>query len=105
MNKSDGGLWPEERSYHGACCLNYGQQFPQLLVTGGLDRQGNPLADAWILDIHRGKWRKVKLKPTKIIFVIHLLTPWEILLRILTGDFISFSWKLGAVIYCYNEKH
>ena len=54
------GPWPEERSYHAACCLNYGQQFPQLLVSGGLDRQDKPLADLWILDIERGNGRKVR---------------------------------------------
>ena len=60
LNKSGGGPWPEERTGPVACCLNYGQQFPQLLVTGGVDRQLRPLADVWILNIHRGKWKKVK---------------------------------------------
>ena len=48
LNKLGDGLWPEERSDHASCCLNYGQQFPQLLVSGGLDRQNKPLADLWI---------------------------------------------------------
>ena len=60
LNKSGDGPWPEERFYHAACCLNYGQQFPQLLVSGGLDRQRKPLEDLWILDIERGNWRKVR---------------------------------------------
>ena len=60
LTKSGGGPWPEERSSHAACCLNYGQQFPQLLVAGGVDRQGKPLSDVWILDIERGRWRKVR---------------------------------------------
>ena len=60
LNKSGNGRWPEERCYHAACCLNYGQHFPQLLVSGGLDRQHKPLADLWILDIERGNWRKVR---------------------------------------------
>ena len=60
LNKSGDGPWPEERYSHAACCLNYGQEFPQLLVSGGLDRQGKPLADLWILDIERGNWRKVR---------------------------------------------
>ena len=60
LNKSGDVPWPEERSSHAACCLNYGQQFPQLLVSGGLDRQRKPLADLWILDIERGNWRKVR---------------------------------------------
>ena len=54
LNKSGDGPWPEERFYHAACCLNHGQKFPQLLVSGGLDRQRKPLADLWILDIERG---------------------------------------------------
>ena len=66
LNKSGGGPWPEERSSHAAVCLNYGQQYPQLLVTGGLDRQSKPLADVWILDIERGSWRKVRLEYTQL---------------------------------------
>ena len=62
LNKSGGGPWPEERTGHGAVCLNYGQQYPQLLVTGGLDKQGKPLADVLILDMERGSWRKVRLE-------------------------------------------
>ena len=61
LNKSGGGPWPEERAGHEACCLNYGQQFPQLLVTGGLDRQSRPLGDVWTLDVERGKWREVSI--------------------------------------------
>ena len=60
LTKSGGGPWPEERSSHAACCLNYGQHFPQLLVAGGVDRQDKPLPDVWILDIERGRWRKVR---------------------------------------------
>ena len=60
LNKSEGGPWPEERVHHAACCLNYGQQFPQLLVTGGLDRQGRLLGGVWTLDVESGKWREVR---------------------------------------------
>ena len=62
LNKSEGGPWPEERQFHAACCLNYGQQHPQLLVTGGWDRQDKAMGDAWILDVDSGKWRKVRRK-------------------------------------------
>ena len=60
LNRSGGGPCLEERAGHAACCLNYGQQFPQLLVIGGVDRQGRPLGGVWVLDIERGKWRKVR---------------------------------------------
>ena len=61
LNKSGGGPWPEERSRHAACCLNYGQEQPQILLIGGEDRTGNPLGDVWILDVNSGRWRKVRL--------------------------------------------
>lgn len=59
LKKLDKQPWPGERSGHAACCLNYSQEYPQLLVTGGLDRHDKPLADGWILDVERGSWRKV----------------------------------------------
>ena len=58
LSQSGGGSWPEERSGHAACCLNYGQQYPQLLVTGGRNREDKPLSDAWVLDVERRQWRK-----------------------------------------------
>ena len=61
ISKSEGESWPEERSNHAACCLNYGQQYPQLLVTGGGNTENKPIADAWILDIERKHWRNVRL--------------------------------------------
>ena len=54
LSKSEGGPWPEERERHTACCLNYGQPNPQLLVIGGQDRQYKTLGDVWILDVDIG---------------------------------------------------
>ena len=42
-------------------------------MTEGLDRQGKPLGDAWILDIERGNWRKVRLNFTLYVVIIN---PW-----------------------------
>ena len=42
-------------------------------MTGGLDRQGKPLGDAWILDIERGNWRKVRLNFTLCVVYIHII--------------------------------
>ena len=39
-------------------------------MTGGLDRQGKPLGDVWILDIERGNWRKVRLNFTLCVVII-----------------------------------
>ena len=49
------------RSVHAACCLNYGQDHPQLLVYGGLGNSLNALKDMWILDVDTGKWTEVSL--------------------------------------------
>ena len=49
-----------ERVDHAACCLNFGDVHPQLLVTGGVDKKGKTLSDAWLLDINTGRWREVR---------------------------------------------
>ena len=59
LEKPEGAAWPVERVRHAATCLNYGEEHPQLLVTGGMDKDGNTLQDAWILDVNSGRWRKV----------------------------------------------
>ena len=61
MKHSGREPWPEERSSHAACCLNYGQSYPKLLISGGKDGEGKPLADAWILDVEKGIWKKVEI--------------------------------------------
>ena len=43
-------------------------------MTGGVDRQNKPLGDAWILDIERGNWRKVRLNFTLCVVYIHIIT-------------------------------
>ena len=60
LKQSRRGPWPEGRLGHAACCLNYGQQYPQLLVYGGRNRDAMPLEDVWIIDVERGNWRKVR---------------------------------------------
>ena len=47
------------RAAHAACCINYGEQHPQLLVTGGQDKDGKTLRDAWLLDVDSGTWKEV----------------------------------------------
>ena len=65
MKQSGRGPWPEGRSSHAACCVNYGQQYPQLLASGGLNREGRPLEDVWILNVERENWRKVRISSTR----------------------------------------
>ena len=48
------------RSSHAACCLNYGDDQPVLLMTCGVDDNDNTLTDAWLLDVNSGRWREVR---------------------------------------------
>jgi len=59
LERPPGAPWPSGRIYHSACCLNYGQDQPQVLVTGGGDMMNNTLNDMWILDVKSGRWREV----------------------------------------------
>ena len=60
LERPEGATWPVERSYHAATCLNYGDDHPQLLVTGGLDKKNKTISDGWVLDINTGRWREVR---------------------------------------------
>ena len=63
---------PDERAFHAACCLNFGEENPQLLVSGGMNTLGDlygelPVTDlqqtvdsSWILDVDKGEWREVR---------------------------------------------
>lgn len=64
VNRSDSNEipWPKGRAGHAACCLGYGEENPQLLITNGLtmgDKELNLLADAWLFDVTSEKWEKV----------------------------------------------
>ncbi len=61
MGPVEGEPWPVERYGHAACCLNYGQDHPQLLVHGGLRKGFNALGDMLILHVDSGKWTEVSL--------------------------------------------
>ena len=59
MDKPEGAAWPVKRCDHAACCLNYGQEHPQLLISGGTDKDVKTLGDAWLLSVATGTWREV----------------------------------------------
>ncbi len=61
MKPVQGEPWPVGRYAHAACCLNYGQDHPQLLVYGGLDRGHKTLGDMWTLNVDTVKWTEVSL--------------------------------------------
>ena len=85
LEKTEGAPWPVGRDSHAACCLNFGEEDPQLLVTGGVDESvkvtggvdnnGNTLSDAWILDVKSRRWREVSDHQSFNYFsVVHTLT-------------------------------
>ena len=59
MDKPAGAAWPKERDDHAACCLNYGQEHPQLLISGGTYKGNQIIGDAWLLDVASGTWKEV----------------------------------------------
>ena len=61
MEPAQGDQWPEARSSHSSCPLNYGEERPKIIVTGGLGKGGNVLGDMWILDVDSGKWTEVRM--------------------------------------------
>ena len=79
LSKSGEEFWPEERSYHAACCLNYDQKNPQLLVIGGENKDATEtLGDTWILDVKSGKWRQVRRKSScsvHSVIIMHRCQP------------------------------
>ena len=54
-----GGVSPVARSGQAACCLNYGEDRPVLLVSGGVDKDNHVLNDLWMLDVNTGRWTEV----------------------------------------------
>ena len=61
MEPAQGDQWPEARSDHSACALNYGEEHTTLLVSGGLGEGRKVLGDMWILDVDSGKWTEVRM--------------------------------------------
>ena len=61
MEPAQGDQWPEARESHSACCVNYGEDHPKLLVSGGLAKGHKVLGDMWILDVASGKWTEVRM--------------------------------------------
>ena len=58
---TQGESCPKGRSLHGAVCLGYGGDHPQLLVTGGRTNRSSVLSDMWLLDVQSGRWREVRV--------------------------------------------
>ena len=69
LDQQEGQPCPVGRSRHAAACLGYGGDHPQLLVTGGVDKDLNVLSDVWVLNLQSGRWREVSMSLTVLCFV------------------------------------
>ncbi|XP_064393619.1 uncharacterized protein LOC135341072 isoform X2 [Halichondria panicea] len=90
--------WPVERLGHAACCLNYGQDHPQLMVYGGVGNGIKPLGDMWILDVDTGKWTEVTPPKSMTPRYYHSITATS-LGPGLTDDVLVF----GGHLYTYEN--
>ena len=58
------------RQSHAAVCLGYGGDHPQLLVTGGLDKDCTVLSDIWVLDLQFLRWKEVSREVCSAHFIL-----------------------------------
>ena len=61
MEPAQGDQWPEGRVFQAACCVNYGEDHPMVLVSGGVGEGFKVLRDMWILDVDSSKWTEVRM--------------------------------------------
>ena len=74
-------------------------------MSGGLDRQGKPLADVWILDIERGNWRKVRLNFTLCVVYIRSMCACCIFLSFVCACCIprrACAARVTVVVLCLS---
>ena len=69
LDNQEGAPCPVARNGHAAVCLDYGGDYPQLLVIGGKDA-GTTLSDAWTLDVQSGRWREVRVYACRLDGVV-----------------------------------
>ena len=66
-------LWPVERSAHAACCLGFGNEHPQLLISGGVN-DFKTLKDYWLFDMSSRSWKEVEIRCLELcIYILMLL--------------------------------
>ena len=61
MSPVTGEAWPAGRFSHAACCLNYGEDHPKVLLSGGIGKDLQVLGDMWMLDVESCKWTEVRI--------------------------------------------
>ena len=72
LSRSGKGPWPVERCGHAACCINYNQKRPKVLISGGHDNFFMGFSDLWILDVDAGRWWKVRSCSVAVLYTLGL---------------------------------
>lgn len=49
------------RSAHATCCLGFGTEHPQLLMSGGIGDDWKTLKDCWLFDVSSRSWKEVRV--------------------------------------------
>lgn len=57
--------WPVGRDGHASCLLS-GSPNPQVLISGGWDKDNKLINDAWILNINARVWKEVSKRNSKL---------------------------------------
>ena len=77
------GHFPVARSSHASVCLNYGEERPQIFISGGKGNEGKVLGDVWILDVMSGNWTEVSWsysvvqKELQLLFIFHCMCTYK----------------------------
>ena len=62
MEPAQGDQLPKPRQGHAACCLNFGEDHPVVVVSGGLCSSCFMAEnDMWIHEVDSGEWTKVRI--------------------------------------------
>ena len=61
IERQEGEKWPEPRDFHAACCLGYGTEYAQLLISGGHGGGNKVLKDAWLFGVSSRCWKEVSV--------------------------------------------
>ena len=97
MEPGHGDQWPEARGRHAACCLNYGEDHPMVLMSGGVGKdkkneRKKVLGDMWILDVDSGKWTEVKM-----LIYSKFLCDFKLCLYVEVRVFVYSNFRINCV--------
>ena len=98
MEPVQGDQWPEARSDHSTCVLNYGEGPPIVLVSGGMGKGLKVLGDMWILDVDSGKWTEVRMLVCINYMILCDFRLCELII-IFTDDVLLLPYKFYLMVH------